>query len=152
MSIVYRIINKVKEELMSNRNDVSNAVFVAPHYLNQEMTDDELKEIILFSSKIDQRECPNFKSIYSQEINNAVWSIVCWAICCNNLIRRINEIMSIHADLKVHLSLEFTTEKRWKIMMNNHGNDDVNFTNLKSYSCTDLLFEIIDAIKKIQKG
>ena len=52
MGIVYKIINKVKGELVGNRNDISYAAFVAPHYLNLEMTDDELKEIILFSNII----------------------------------------------------------------------------------------------------
>lgn len=150
MNIVCEIINMVKEEMMSNRNDVSYAVFVAPHYLNLEMTDDELKEIILFSNKIDQRECPNIKSIYSQEINNAVWSIVCWAICCNNLIGRINEIVSIHADLKIHLSLEFTAGYPWKMKMENYCNGDINCVMLKSYSCTNLFFEIVDVIKKLK--
>lgn len=151
MSIVYEIISKINEELISNRNDVSHAVFVAPHYLNQEMTDDELKEIILFSSKIDQRECPNFKSIYSQEINNAVWSIVCWAICCNTLIGRINEIMSVYTDLKIQLSLEFTTRQQWVIKVENYCCGDISCDNLKSCNCTDLFFESVNAIKKIRK-
>lgn len=150
MSIVYKIINKVKRELTSNRNDVSCAIFVASYYLNVEMTHDELKEIILFSNKIDQRECPNFKSIYSQEVNNALWSVVCWTVQSNNLIEEINRLLAIYTDLKIHLSLDFTFTKQWKMKVEKYGSRDINYRRLTSYSCADLFFETVDIIKEIQ--
>ena len=149
MNIVYKIISNVLEELASNKDDVSHAVFVIPSYLNCKMTDEELKEIILFSNKLDRKECPNFKSIYNQEVNNAVWSIACWAIGCNNLIRSINEIIYKYTDIKIHLYLSFTTKNQWEIKVENCCSGDIVCKNLKSCNCTDLLFEVVSAIKGI---
>lgn len=147
MNIICKIINKVKEELINEKNDVTQAMLVAPYYLNQEIQDEELQEIIHFSKKIDQRECPDFKSIYDQEINNAVWSIVCWAICCNKLVEEINELLAIYTNLKIHLSLDFTFMKHWKMKVENYGSGNINHRSLKNYGSTDLFFEIMKQIE-----
>ena len=149
MNIICKIINKVKEELINEKNDVTQAMLVAPYYLNQEVKDEELQEIILFSKKLNQRECPDFKSIYNQEINNAVWSIVCWAIRCNNLIEEINRLLAIYTDLKIHLSLDFTFKKQWKIKLENYISGDINYRNLSSYNSTDLFFEALKQTEKL---
>ena len=150
MNIICDIVDKVKEELVKDKNDVTQAMLLAPYYLNQEIKDEELQEIIHFSKKLDQRDCPNFKSIFDQEINNAVWSIVCWAIQSNNLIEEINKLLAIYTDLKIHLSLDFTFTKQWKMKVENYGSGDINYRRLTSYSCADLFFETVDIIKEIQ--
>ena len=151
MNIICDIVDKVKEELVKDKKDVTQAMLVAPYYLNQEIKDEELQEIILFSKKLDQKENPDFKSIYNQEINNAVWSIVCWIIRCNNLVEEINELLAIYTDLKIHLSLDFTFRNQWKMNVENCGCGAIKYRRLTSYSCVDLFFEIIDVIKIVQK-
>lgn len=147
MNIICDIVDKVKEELVREKNDVSQAMLVAPYYLNQEIEDEKLQEIIHFSKKLDQRDCPNFKSIYDQEINNAVWSIVCWVIQSNNLIEEINRLLAIYTNLKIHLSLDFTFRNQWKMNVENYGSGDIDYRSLKSYSSTDLFFEIMKQIE-----
>lgn len=147
MNIICDIVDKVKEELVKDKNDVTQAMLVAPYYLNQEIKDEELQEIIHFSKKLDQRDCPNFKSIYDQEINNAVWSVVCCAIQSNDLIEEINKLLAIYTDLNIHLDIVFTIKKQWKMEMENYGNGEINYQILTSYSRQDLFFEIIKVLE-----
>ena len=149
MDIVCKIVNSVKE-IINDRSKVSaDAVFVAYDFMNVKLSSEEIDGILKFAEKLEIRESPNFRSLYNDMVNDAIWSIVCWATQCYRMVVSINELIAIDKNESIILDIELGTDRFWRLLIKGECIDKINLKKLKQYNGLKMLFEILDEIIEI---
>ena len=78
MNIIYRITEEIDKVIQTSSDDITASVKVASEIMNTDLSYKEKEFLINFSKKVEDFKSPAIKSIHSPEVNNAIWSVICW--------------------------------------------------------------------------
>ena len=142
MNIIYEMIKNVNESFNSEKEEILDAMLVGPKYMNLMMNQCDIENILLFSGKIEQCPSPDFKSIYSKEINDGIWSIVCWTIKTKKMMDQLSDFLNQYLDIKVRIMVNYEMDNQFIIKCFDINNNVLFKEKLNSFFGKGLFIEV----------
>lgn len=146
MSIICQIFIEIQEIIINGRSTPSDAVFIAPVYMNRELKKDDIDSILLFSEKLEKCTSPMFKSLYDDEVNNAIWTIVCWSIRITRMMNELSYFLNSYMNCNFEVIAEFTNDYQLIIKGIDCYNQNLFIEKLDNYYGKDLFAEVCKKI------